>query len=68
MAIDFEALLLPVSVETPGGVEPREAPQYDAIFAEIERLTSPSADRQPDWLKVEAQSTELLKTASKIRS
>ncbi len=65
MAIDFEALLLPVSIETPGGVEPREAPQYDAIFAEIERLTSPSADRQPDWPKVEAQSTELLKTVSK---
>jgi type VI secretion system protein VasJ len=65
MAIDFEALLLPISSQTPGGVEPRETPQYEAVFAEIERLTSPSADRQPDWPKVEVQSTELLKTVSK---
>jgi type VI secretion system protein VasJ len=65
MAIDFEALLLPISTETPGGIEPRDTPQYEAVFAEIERLTSPSADRQPDWPKVEAQSTELLKTVSK---
>ena len=65
MAIDFEALLLPISSEAPGGVEPRETPQYEVVFAEIERLTSPSADRQPDWLKVQAQSTELLKTVSK---
>lgn len=65
MAIDFEALLLPISSEAPGGVEPRETPQYEVVFAEIERLTSPSADRQPDWLKVQAQSTELLTTVSK---
>lgn len=65
MAIDFEALLLPVSSDAPGGVEPRETPQYEAVFAEIERLTSPSADRQPDWPKVETQSAELLKTVSK---
>ncbi len=65
MAIDFEALLLPISNESPGGAESRETPQYEVVFAEIERLTSPSADRQPDWLKVEAQSTELLKTISK---
>lgn len=65
MAIDFEALLLPISSEAPGGVEPRETPQYEVIFAEVERLTSPSADRQPDWLKVETQSIELLKTVSK---
>lgn len=65
MAIDFEALLLPISKDTPGGVESRETPQYEVVFAEIERLTSPSADRQPDWIKVEAQSTEVLKTISK---
>jgi len=65
MAIDFEALLLPISSEAPGGVEPRESPQYEVVFAEVERLTSPSADRQPDWLKVETQSIELLKTVSK---
>lgn len=65
MAIDFEALLLPISSEAPGGVEPRETPQYEVVFAEVERLTSPSADRQPDWLKVETQSIELLKTVSK---
>jgi type VI secretion system protein VasJ len=65
MAIDFEALLLPISSEAPGGVEPRETPQYEVVFAEVERLTSPSADRQPDWLKVENQSIELLKTVSK---
>jgi type VI secretion system protein VasJ len=65
MAIDFEALLLPISSEAPGGVEPRDTPQYEVVFAEVERLTSPSADRQPDWLKVETQSIELLKTVSK---
>jgi type VI secretion system protein VasJ len=65
MAIDFEALLLPISSESPGGVESRETPQYELVFSEIECLTSLSADRQPDWLKVEAQSTELLKTVSK---
>lgn len=65
MAIDFEALLLPISSEALGGVEARDTPQYGAVFAEIERLTSPSADRQPDWPKIEAQSTELLKTVSK---
>ena len=65
MAIDFEALLLPISSETPGGVEPRETSQYEVVFAEIECLTSLSAGRQPDWLKIEAQSTELLKTISK---
>lgn len=65
MAIDFEALLLPISSEAPGGVEARDTPQYEVIFAEIERLTSPSADRQPDWPKIEAQSTELLKSVSK---
>ena len=65
MAIDFEALLLPISSEAPGGVEARDTPQYEAVFAEVERLTSPSADRQPDWPKIEAQSTELLKTVSK---
>jgi len=65
MAIDFEALLLPISSEAPGGVEARDTPQYEAVFAEIERLTSPSADRQPDWPKIEAQSTELLKSVSK---
>jgi type VI secretion system protein VasJ len=65
MAIDFEALLLPISSEAPGGVEARDTPQYEVVFAEIERLTSPSADRQPDWPKIEAQSTELLKSVSK---
>jgi len=65
MAIDFEALLLPISSETPGGVEPRETSQYEVVFAEIECLTSLSAGRQPDWLKIEVQSTELLKTISK---
>jgi type VI secretion system protein VasJ len=65
MAIDFEALLLPISSEVPGGVESRDTPQYEVVFAEIERLTSPSADRQPDWLKVETQSIEVLKTVSK---
>jgi type VI secretion system protein VasJ len=65
MAIDFEALLLPISPEAPGGVEARDTPQYEVVFAEIERLTSPSADRQPDWPKIEAQSTELLKSVSK---
>ena len=35
MAIDFEALLLPISTETPGGIEPRDTPQYEAVFAEI---------------------------------
>jgi type VI secretion system protein VasJ len=65
MAIDFEALLLPISSEAPGGVEARDTPQYEVVFAEIERLTSPSADRQPDWPKIEAQSTELLQSVSK---
>lgn len=65
MAIDFEALLLPVSSESPCGDEARDTPQYGVVYAEIERLTSPSAERQPDWLKIEAQATELLKTVSK---
>lgn len=65
MAIDFEALLLPISSDAPGGAESRDTPQYLVVFAEVERLTSPAADRLPDWSKIEVQATELLKTVSK---
>lgn len=65
MAIDFQSLLLPISAESPGGVEPRETPQYEAIYAEIELLTSVSADRLPDWPKIETQAIDLFKTTSK---
>ena len=65
MAIDFQSLLLPISAENPGGIEPRETPQYEAIYAEIELLTSVSAERQPDWLKIETQAIDLFKTSSK---
>ncbi len=65
MAIDFQSLLLPISAESPGGIEPRETPQYEAIYAEIELLTSVSADRLPDWPKIETQAIDLFKTTSK---
>ena len=65
MAIDFQALLLPISEQAPGGIEARETPQYEKAFAEVERLSSVSSERPPDWPVVEAQATELLGTVSK---
>ncbi len=65
MAIDFQALLSPISEQAPGGIEARETPQYEKAFAEVERLSSVSSERPPDWPVVEGQATELLTTVSK---
>ena len=65
MAIDFQALLAPISEQAPAGIEARETPQYELAFAEVERLSSVSSERPPDWPVVEAQATELLASVTK---
>jgi len=65
MAIDFQALLQPISEQAPAGIEARETPQYEKAFAEVERLSSVSSERPPDWAVVEGQATELLTSVTK---
>ena len=63
--IDVAALLEAVRADAPGGSDPREGEAFEALQAELDRLTNPSASGVPDWRKVEQRGSELLRTEGK---
>ncbi|MER1967078.1 type VI secretion system protein TssA [Castellaniella sp. GW247-6E4] len=65
MLIDVTPLLEPVSDAAPGGADIRDTEDYEAIAAEIEKMTSPTSSGQVDWQKVETLGTRLFSTQGK---
>ena len=63
--IDTAPLLEAVRADAPGGSDPREGEAFEALQAELDRLTNPSASGVPDWRKVEQRGSELLRTEGK---
>lgn len=65
MTINTEPLLLPISEQTPGGIDIRDSEAYEALASEIEKMSSPSSDGQIDWAKIETGASRLLTEQSK---
>src|SRR5690606_41851920 len=65
MIIDVAPLLEPVSEAAPGGADIRDTEDYEAIAAEIEKMTSPTSSGQVEWQKVEALGVRLFSTQCK---
>lgn len=65
MIIDVAPLLEPVSEAAPGGADIRDTEDYEAIAAEIEKMTSPTSSGQVEWQKIEALGTRLFSTQCK---
>lgn len=65
MAIDLTALLAPVSPSSPAGDEARSSENYEAVAAEIEKLTSLSGATPIDWGLVEQHGADILRSQSK---
>lgn len=65
MIIDVAPLLEPVSETVPGGADIRDTEDYEAIAAEIEKMTSPTSTGQVEWQKVETLGSRLFSTQSK---
>jgi len=65
MNIDVESLLLPITKETPGGVDSRESEEYSQINDEINKLAIVSSDSIPNWIRIEQLASQFLKNQSK---
>ncbi|HUH40156.1 MAG TPA: type VI secretion system protein TssA [Castellaniella sp.] len=65
MIIDVAPLLEPISDAAPSGSDIRETEDYEAIAAEIEKMTSPTSTGQIDWQKVETIGTRLFSSQGK---
>lgn len=65
MTIDITTMLAPVSDATPAGEEARSSETYEAVAAEIEKLTSLSGAAPIEWGLVEQQGTNILRSQSK---
>ena len=55
----------PISEEKPAGEDSRFEPEYEAVQAEIEKLSSPTASGAPDWQKVKELAVQILSKKSK---
>ncbi|GFO66909.1 hypothetical protein GMLC_04880 [Geomonas limicola] len=55
----------PISPEAPAGTEVREDPLFEALQAEVEKLSAPAAAEPVDWPKVARLSAGLLAEKSK---
>ncbi|MAK56375.1 MAG: type VI secretion system protein TssA [Pusillimonas sp.] len=65
MSIDVTPLLTPISESAPAGEEARATESYEAIAAEIEKMTSLSGASPIDWALVEQQGANLLSSQTK---
>ncbi|MAL00543.1 MAG: type VI secretion system protein TssA [Alcaligenaceae bacterium] len=65
MSIDVTPLLTPISESAPAGEEARATESYEAIAAEIEKMTSLSGASPIDWALIEQQGTNLLSSQTK---
>lgn len=65
MTIDVDSLLVPISAEAPGGEEARSHEEYEAVAAELDKLTSLSGAGPVDWARVEQTGTAILSGQSK---
>lgn len=65
MMLTIAPLLTPISETTPAGNEARSSEAYEAVAAEIEKLTSLSNTGPVDWALIEQQGAELLATQTK---
>lgn len=65
MTLDITPLLKPVSEASPAGEEARASEAYEAVAAEIEKLTSLSGSSPIDWALIEQQGADILATQSK---
>jgi len=65
MIIDVAPLLEPVSEAAPGGTDIRDTEDYEAVAAEIEKMTSPTSSGQVDWQKVETLGARLFSAHGK---
>ena len=55
----------PISDDQPTGSDVRYEPEFEKLQAEIDKLSSPSADSQVDWVLVEKASVGILEKKSK---
>lgn len=65
MTIDVSTLLAPISDPYPAGEDARENENYEAVAAEIEKLTSLSAATPINWALVADQGADILRSQSK---
>lgn len=64
MPLDLDTLLQPSSDSTQAQ-EPRESPAFTEMEREIDKLSSLSGDRQPNWTRIEQLACEYLSQQSK---
>lgn len=55
----------PISPESPGGSDVRYDPDFEALQAEIDKMTSPTAAGQVNWARVADLAVGILQTKSK---
>jgi len=55
----------PISADSPAGSDVRYEPEFEALQAEIDKLSSPSDSETMDWTKVEKLASEILATKAK---
>jgi type VI secretion system protein VasJ len=55
----------PISPESPGGSDVRYDPDFEALQAEIDKMTSPTAAGQVNWARVADLAAGILQTKSK---
>ncbi len=65
MNLDVESLLVPISEQSPGGLDSRESETYSQISEEINKLTNIKSDSIPNWIRVEQLTVKYLKEQSK---
>lgn len=65
MTINVTPLLDPITTDSPAGQEARSTDEYEAVAAEIEKMTSLTGSSLIDWSKVESLGTDVLAKQSK---
>ena len=64
--MDMNSLgISPINADQPAGADVRYEPEFDALQAEIDKLSSPTASSGIDWKKVSTLSSAILKDKSK---
>lgn len=64
MPLEIDGLLQPIP-DLNTGEEPRESPVFAEMEREIDKLSSLSSDRQPNWTRIEQLGSEFLSQQSK---
>ena len=65
MTLDVEGLLKPLPPEAASGDDPRESDSFAQMSAEIDKLSSLTAESLPNWSRVEQLASTHLKTQAK---